>query len=181
MQGRWLWSGRICLSPQFGLKYTVEVHQGIRRFKKPAFLDVSVKCQRVPPSPPIKKGLSFRPFFIGGQDVWTNQPGSTKIAERFLDAAAWRGGPERSEGRAAVPGREQSHPLRHSIFEAFLRLESLRSFPAAKLLPNSADFRGRIPINLARFVAVFTAEIAARESRNAARASGLSSIDFLIA
>jgi hypothetical protein len=32
--------------------------------------------------------------------------GSTKIAGRFLDARRSRGGPERSGGRAAVPGRE---------------------------------------------------------------------------
>jgi hypothetical protein len=29
-------------------------------------------------------------------------------------------------------GPSPSHPLRHLIFEAFLRLESLRSFPTAK-------------------------------------------------
>jgi hypothetical protein len=49
-----------------------------------------------------------------------------------LDAAPRRGGPERSGGRGAVAGREQSHPLRHFFCELFLRLESLGLFPTAK-------------------------------------------------
>jgi hypothetical protein len=67
----------------------------------------------------------------------------------------------------------ESHPLRHLIFESFLRLESLRSFPTASLLPNSGDSGGRVTICVTRFDTVFTAEIAVRESNNAARASGL--------
>src|SRR5450631_4278301 len=91
------------------------------------------------------------------------------------------GADSKSDGRV-IPARGfESHPLRHLIFEAFLRLESLMSFPTAKLLPNSGDSGGRITINLGRFVAVFTAEIAARESRNAAHAAGLRFIACLIA
>ena len=33
-------------------RYTHEVHQWFRGSRKPAFLDVFAKCQRVPPSPP---------------------------------------------------------------------------------------------------------------------------------
>jgi hypothetical protein len=112
-------------------------------------------------------GRTYRVRQKSRSDFWTPRPG--------------RGGPEGSGGRAAVPGREQSHPLRHLISEAFLRLESLRSFPTASLLPNSGDSGGRITINRARFDAAFPAEIAARESRNAARAEGLLSIACLIA
>jgi hypothetical protein len=97
-----------------------------------------------------------------------------KSRSEFWTPRPSRGGPERSGGRAAVPGREQSHPLRHLIFEAFLRLESLRLFPTASLLPNSGDSGGRTTINLARFVAAFTEEIAARELRIAAPAAGRS-------
>ena len=39
--------------------------------------------------------------------------GSTKSRSDF--GRRERVGPERSGGRAAVPGREQSHPLRHSF------------------------------------------------------------------
>src|SRR5271167_3665967 len=70
----------------------------------------------------------------------------------------------------------ESHPLRHLIFESFLRLESLRSFPTASLLPKSGDSGGRTTINLARFVAAFTEEIAVRELRIAAPAAGRFSV-----
>ena len=49
----------LVLSFQVRLKYTSQVHQGIWLFKKPAFLDVFVKCQRVPPSPPLVTLYSF--------------------------------------------------------------------------------------------------------------------------
>ena len=81
----------------------------------------------------IKRACLSGPFNLAVQDVWTNPWGSTKNAERFLDAAAQtprprRGGPERSGGRAAVPGREQSHPLRH-FFQIFQYVISpLRSY-----------------------------------------------------
>jgi hypothetical protein len=58
----------------------------------------------------------------------------------------------------------ESHPLRHLNSNSFLRLESLRSFPTASLLPNSGDFRGRITICCARMLAKFTAEIPRPES-----------------
>jgi hypothetical protein len=49
------------------------------------------------------------------------------------------------------------------------------------LLPNSGDFGGRITINLARFVAAFAREIAARELGIAAPAASPYSIACLIA
>jgi hypothetical protein len=76
-----------------------------------------------------------------------------------------------AEDERPVPGREQSHPLRHFIFSRFNGL--LRSpFSISKLLPNSGDLRGRFTICGMRFVAAFIAEIAIRESRNATRAAG---------
>ena len=62
----------------------------------------------------------------------------------------------------------ESHPLRHLIFESFLRLESLGTFPTAKF----RGFEGRITICVTRFDTAFAAEIAVRESNNAARAEG---------
>ena len=85
---------------------------------------------RIPPSPPTKKGLFFRPFFIGGVRCVDEPAGSTNSPGANLDDAK-----RRPEGlRPGWP--QQSHPLRHLIFEAFLRLESLRSFPTAKPLQN---------------------------------------------
>src|ERR1700723_3349612 len=102
-----------------------------------------------------------------------------QVKERYR--SGHNGADSKSDGRV-IPARGfESHPLRHLIFEAFLRLESLGSFPTAKLLPNSGDFRGRITICVTQFDTVFTAEIAAREAKNAARAAGLFSIAFLIA
>jgi hypothetical protein len=98
----------------------------------------------------------------------------------FGRRGAARDGPERSGGRAAVPGREQSHPLRHFIFSRFNGLPRA-PFSTAKLLPNSGDSRGRITICGMRFVAAFIAEIAIRETRSATRAAGLFSIACLIA
>src|SRR5450631_912571 len=64
-------------------------------------------------------------FILGVWGWWTNAPGSTKSQERFWTRAARPQG----EGR---DGPSQSHPLRHFIFESFLRLESLGLFPTAK-------------------------------------------------
>jgi hypothetical protein len=67
MSGRWALAGHISLSLRFRLKYTAEVHQGVRCFKKPAFLDVPVICQRVSPSPPLRSCLK-------GQKLWNLKP-----------------------------------------------------------------------------------------------------------
>jgi hypothetical protein len=114
-------------------------------------------------------GLFSGPFYLAVQDVWTNPPVRQQSRSDCWTPRPGRGGPERSGGRATVPGREQSHPLRHLIFESILRLESLRSFPTAKLLPNSGDFRGRITICVMRFDTVFTAEIANPKMQRAQR------------
>src|ERR1700735_4412240 len=73
-----------------------------------------------------------------------------QVKERYR--SGHNGADSKSDGRV-IPARGfESHPLRHLIFEAFLRLESLRSFPTAKLPPNSGDSRGRISICCARNV-----------------------------
>src|ERR1700692_2441277 len=87
-----------------------------------------------------------------------------KLTERYR--SGHNGADSKSDGRV-IPARGfESHPLRHLIFEGFLRLESLRSFPTASLLPNSGDSGGRFTINLARFVAAFIDEIGARDPKN---------------
>jgi len=41
-------------------------------------------------------------------------------------------------------GPSQSHPLRHLIFESFLRLESLRSSPTKRLDALVSSFKARL-------------------------------------
>jgi hypothetical protein len=57
-----------------------------------------------------------------------------KSRSDFWTSRRSRGGPERSGGRAVVPGREQSHPLRHLCRQCLIRLRHwlLR---ALRLLP----------------------------------------------
>src|SRR5580704_911105 len=91
------------------------------------------------------------------------------------------GADSKSDGRV-IPARGfESHPLRHLIFEAFLRLESLRSFPTASLLPNSGDLRGRITICVTRFDTVFAAETAVRKSNKCSARNGSFFIECLMA
>ena len=119
----------------------------------------------------------------------TEAVGSTILLPNLLPKAGRRG---ESRGWRAAGFQQltdfylrlrgfESHPLRHLIFESILRLESLGTFPTAKLLPNSGDSGGRITINLARFVAAFIDEIGARDPKNTAPAAGLFYIACLIA
>ena len=78
----------------------------------------------------IKRACLSGLFYLAVQDVWTNPPSSTKSRSNLGRRA--RGGPERSGGRAAVPGREQSHPLRQSLFREIL----LKAAEVRKTLEN---------------------------------------------
>src|SRR5882672_4061476 len=76
---------------------------------------------RFPPSPPSVNIESpvLGLFIFTEQGVWTNPLVRQKSRSDFWTSRRSCGGPERSGGRAAVPGREQSHPLRHFFLKHF--------------------------------------------------------------